>query len=117
MRSVLRSWLLMLLLVPLAGCASEPIQCGSTTCTGGEVCVQPCCGGAPVQCMDPDGGGACPAGTAVGTCFRNGSPSSGCAQQCVPGAPFCAPPPSGSSNPCGGGGGHLVNGRYECICA
>lgn len=114
--TMLRFLLALFTALTLTACAGEPIACGSTSCTGGEICVRPCCGGAPPQCITPDAGG-CPAGTTVGTCFRNGSPSSGCVEQCVPAAPFCRPTPTSSEQPCGPGGGQLRDGVYNCICA
>ena len=41
---------------------SGTYACGKLICQSGELCVHPCCGGAPPQCMPKEDGGTCPAG-------------------------------------------------------
>src|SRR5205814_9401982 len=36
--------------------------CGTRSCGADEVCIFPCCGGAPPQCQPPPDGGTCPTG-------------------------------------------------------
>src|SRR5438477_5366269 len=53
--------------------ASEPFSCGTSTCGGDEVCVHPCCGGAPPMCEPLDDGGTCPDGYTISNqCWNNG---------------------------------------------
>lgn len=85
--------------------------CAAKTCSPGEYCVHPCCGGAPPSC-DPLGpSGTCPYGSHMGTC--NGQP--GCVKDmCVPPPPYCA-----ETDACIGGplpaGGKRSRDAY-CLC-
>jgi hypothetical protein len=73
------------LLLACSGSDSGPYACGATTCQSGEICVHPCCGGAPPPCVPADDGGTCPAGYSFsGMCFNGGD--------CAP--PPCTPPPA-----------------------
>ena len=73
---------------------SGPYPCGSTTCGSGEICVHPCCGGAPPPCEPPlDDAGTCPPGTHWGQCNYPGPGGpEGCVMDpCTPPPPYCAP--------------------------
>lgn len=80
------------------GDATGPFSCGTATCSANEVCVHPCCGGAPPPCYATDDAGACPPGTSTtnpGFCPPQ-SPG-----PCVPDP--CTPPPeycSGDTSSC-----------------
>jgi len=69
--------------------------CGTTSCDSSEVCVHPCCGGAPPQCVAADGSGTCPAGTTKATSSEceNFDPSTApcLPDPCTPPPPYCAP--------------------------
>lgn len=106
--------------------AGAGVACGETTCDVGNVCVHPCCGGAPPPCFPPDDAGVCPEGTTLGTCAMGGG--TGCTPgPCTPPAPSCvdAPTPgtcTGSSCPeCSGTGGAGIydeaSGSISCLCA
>ena len=69
------------------GIDSGPISCGTTTCTGTEFCVQPCCGGAQV-CLPYDDAGTCPKGTQYSTTC---GPAQPCTYVCIPPPAFCSP--------------------------
>jgi len=69
--------------------SSEPFACGTSTCNGDQVCVHPCCGGAPPPCEPLDDGGTCPDGYVISNqCYNFGT---GGTTGCVP--PPCKPPP------------------------
>lgn len=71
-----------------------PTPCGAETCSASQYCVNPCCGGAPPQCIPQSSGGTCPPGTHLG-CTVNPqgcSDPANCCQQdpCTPPPPFCS---------------------------
>ncbi|HEY8076028.1 MAG TPA: hypothetical protein VIF62_18000 [Labilithrix sp.] len=67
-----------------------PIACGTTTCSGSQYCVQPCCGGAYPQCDEIPASGVCPAGTHEDTACNNTMTGKGCRPDpCTPPAPYC----------------------------
>ena len=72
---------------------SGPYPCGDTTCGNGDVCIHPCCGGAPPPCVPYDDAGTCPAGyVPTDTCYGLGGGSGGCMPPpCTPPPPYCAP--------------------------
>lgn len=73
---------------------SGPYPCGTTTCQSGEVCVHPCCGGAPPPCVPFEDAGVCPAGYQPSN-YCNGY-QYGCAPPpCTPPPPYCTPASSG----------------------
>jgi hypothetical protein len=64
--------------------------CGDATCTPGQLCVHPCCGGAAPSCLMPlPEAGTCPNNLVkVSDCPGTGRP--GCMPPpCTPPAPFC----------------------------
>jgi len=72
----------------------ESFACGSTTCSGDEVCLHPCCGGALPQCVATDDAGACPEGTSVASfnsCGNYSTTNQCLPPPCTPPAPYCAP--------------------------
>jgi hypothetical protein len=73
--------------------SNEPFACGATSCSGSEVCMHPCCGGAPPPCEPLDDGGTCPDGYVISNQCLNGNGSTmGCAPPpCKPPPPYCAP--------------------------
>jgi len=72
-----------------------PFACGSTTCSSGDdICVHPCCGGAPPQCEAADDAGTCPQGTTVASpsgCENYSATNKCLPAPCTPPAPYCAP--------------------------
>jgi hypothetical protein len=80
---------------------SGTYACGKLICQTGELCVHPCCGGAPPQCMPKEDGGTCPAGFVDDPSCNQGQ--GGCRPPpCTPPEPYCTskpgqcgPPPSG----------------------
>jgi hypothetical protein len=85
---------------------SGTTACG--TCAPGLVCVHPCCGGVPPQCLHRLDSGACPPGTQAGYCFGG----SGECQlpPCTPPPPYCGAPPQGCTVQPGGQ-------EAICVCA
>ena len=84
---------------------SGPYACGKVLCQTGELCVHPCCGGAPPPCEPKEDGGTCPPGyIADPNCGIQG----GCRPPpCTPPEPFCSqtstcgpPPPNGRDVSC-----------------
>ena len=77
--------------------STGPFACGTSTCTGDEVCIHPCCGGAIPLCVDANDAGVCPAGThasgGANDCAKQGTGVNGtCAPNaCTPPPPYCAP--------------------------
>jgi len=70
---------------------ATPFACGPATCAPTEYCINPCCGGGPPICLDPDDAGTCPAGSSMGSC---GSRGAGCVYPpCKPPPPYCAAAP------------------------
>ncbi len=63
--------------------------CGPTTCEPGQVCVQPCCGGAAPSCSPVPTLGGCPSDRVmVSACPGSGQP--GCqTPPCHPDTPYC----------------------------
>lgn len=90
--------------------SSEPFACGTTTCSGDQICIHPCCGGAPPPCEPLDDGGTCPAGYVFSNqCWNGNGSSSGCVPPpCTPPPPYCAP--GGPNNMCG----FEQNGSRDC---
>jgi hypothetical protein len=70
------------------GGGGGPIRCGSATCAGDNVCVNPCCGGTAPPCLAIPDGGVCPVGSSQCT-TPGGGP--GCVTPCTPPPPFCQP--------------------------
>jgi len=67
--------------------------CGDTTCASGNICIHPCCGGAPLMCDAPNDAGVCPQGDIKngGGCIQM-NPGDDCSPpECQPPPPFCAP--------------------------
>jgi hypothetical protein len=90
--------------------SSEPFACGTSTCGGDQICIHPCCGGAPPACEPLQDGGTCPAGFTISNqCYNFGTGgTTGCEPPpCTPPPPYCAP--SGTSNTCG-----LQNDSHDC---
>ena len=74
--------------------SSEPFACGTSTCSGDQVCIHPCCGGAPPPCEPLEDGGTCPDGYVLSNqCYNFGTGSTtGCAPPpCKPPPDYCAP--------------------------
>lgn len=80
------------------GAGAQGTPCGSTgTCSAGQVCVHPSCGGGTASCERMLDGGQCPSGwTYTGSCASSGGP--GCEPPpCTPPAAYCADVPSACS--------------------
>ena len=96
---------------------ARSFACQNLTCGPTQVCIIPCCGGAPPLCVPLPDGSPC-----NGTqCFVKGS-QRGCAIPCTPPAPYCADPPAacGSNVDCNclGTCCGIVNERQiRCTCA
>ncbi|HMR09653.1 MAG TPA: hypothetical protein PKA88_27940 [Polyangiaceae bacterium] len=74
--------------------ADGPFACGSETCGATQYCIQPCCGGAPPQCIDKPEGGTCPSGFHDGCSFGGCSGNDCCeADPCTPPPAYCADQP------------------------
>jgi hypothetical protein len=73
-----------------------PWACGATTCQGTDLCIHPCCGGAPPPCVPLDDAGVCPDGYVESSqCYNLGGTNYGCAPPpCTPPPPYCSPGPS-----------------------
>jgi len=74
--------------------SSEPFACGASTCDGDQICIHPCCGGAPPPCEPLLDGGTCPDGYVISNqCYNFGTGgTTGCAPPpCKPPPPYCAP--------------------------
>lgn len=84
-------------------------SCGNVTCAPGELCIRPCCGGAPPLCEPATDGGACPPGTTY-TDFCELTGQAGCQHgPCTPPPPYCSTViPSGCVQ---------QNGDVVCTCA
>lgn len=86
--------------------AGVPSSCGGATCTGGERCIHPCCGGAGPVCEPLPDGGVCGADEPCAL----GDGQMGCRRLCTPPPPYCS-----STIPAGcmddGTGGVI------CLCA
>jgi hypothetical protein len=100
-------------------CNGTGFACGTMTCGTSQLCVRPCCGGAPPQCQ-PFDGGTCPAGATP----CQGPGGAGCAISCTPPPPYCIDTPAScgatptcscipSTACCGVISGHDV----ACLCA
>ena len=71
--------------------ADGPFACGKETCGVTQYCIQPCCGGAPPQCIDKPEGGTCPSGFHEGCSFGGCSGVECCeADPCTPPPPYCS---------------------------
>jgi hypothetical protein len=69
---------------------SGTYACGTNQCQSGEICVHPCCGGAPPPCVPLDDGGTCPAGYTMNYCGNLAT--NGCVPPpCTPPPPYCSP--------------------------
>ena len=89
--------------------------CGGASCTSGQICVHPGCGGGVAVCDPLPDGGQCPSGWTQSLC--QGTPNRiGCVPPpCTPPTPFCASLPASCSgtpsctclpqNVCGQNGG------------
>ncbi|MCC7540340.1 MAG: hypothetical protein IT379_29255 [Deltaproteobacteria bacterium] len=88
--------------------AGGPGPCGGATCTAGQRCIRPCCGGAEPPCEPaPDDAGGCPAGST--TCFLP-SGGEGCQTFCTPPPPYCSDTiPTGCMLD--------ASGEVLCLCA
>jgi hypothetical protein len=75
--------------------------CGDATCTPGQLCVHPCCGGTAPSCLMPlPEAGTCP-NNLVRVSFCPGTGRPGCQPPpCTPPAPFCLDP-NQCANACG----------------
>jgi hypothetical protein len=70
----------------------ERFACGSTTCAGDELCMHPCCGGAPPPCVAADDAGTCPYGNGgLGYCSNYTTATPCTPAPCTPPPPYCAP--------------------------
>jgi hypothetical protein len=72
----------------------DPFACGTSTCGASEVCMHPCCGGAPPACEPLEDGGTCPDGYVLSNqCYNFGTGgTTGCEPPpCKPPPPYCAP--------------------------
>jgi hypothetical protein len=79
------------------GGAGGAATCGERSCTSGEVCVHPACGGGVAVCDPVPDGGQCPSGWMQSLC-PGASGRIGCVPgPCTPPAPFCAPLPASCS--------------------
>lgn len=101
------------------GRGAGPIACGSTTCEGTTLCLQPCCGGVASLCTAKPDGGDCPAGTHEAQCQPSGGGSFGtnCEQDpCTPPPPSCV---DSASDPNATGCTPDENDprRLVCVCA
>ena len=76
------------------GGAGGGTSCGQQSCTSGEICVRPGCGGGVQVCEPLPDGGQCPTGWTESLCY--GDPGrTGCVPPPgTPPAPFCAPLPA-----------------------
>ncbi len=103
----------------------QPTVCGSLTCTAGEVCINPCCGGPAPACFAPRDDGQCAPGSMpidADLCGqRCGSETCCLPDPCVPDPPYCAPV---ESVDCADGlcvvdrcTGEMTDGGVECLCA
>ena len=88
---------------------SGTYPCGKLICQTGQLCIHPCCGGAPPMCQPKPDGGACPPGT---TEDSSCNPSFGVCRPdpCTPPEPYCSPDPQQCGPP--------PTGRDAyCLCA
>lgn len=103
----------------------EPITCGEGTCTFGQICVLPCCGGPAPACTDPDGQGQCPDGMPPVPMDRCPGGCTGplCCLPvpCQADPPFCAAPGelqcTGTQCSIDSCFGELLGDQLECQCA
>jgi hypothetical protein len=93
--------------VDSASDAAPDRSCGSGVCGTSDICVIPCCGGAPPPCLPLEDGGVC----SGNPCTLSGG-GSGCEMSCTPPPPYCAPTPPGGCSNLSGDGFH-----YNCACA
>ncbi len=108
------------------GTTGGMIACGAeVTCTGGQVCVIPCCGGPAPLCSDLNAMGACDSGDTpvpASECFGGCTGELCCPPvACTPDPPFCAGPDqlqcTGSSCSVDACTGMLEKGTLWCQCA
>ena|SRR5688572_5688530 len=109
----------------------SPVACADAMCGPQEVCVLPCCGGAPPACEPLPAGGECPKGsTVVGPeqCAFGCDADMCCMPfgDCEPAPPYCA---DAAELVCGGQPrvqdqcslgdcfGTLTDGQLGCTCA
>jgi hypothetical protein len=69
------------------GCTSNDVDCGNLTCHSGEYCIHP--SGDCAQCLFPDGGDGCPAGSSPG-CLGVANGERGCTVLSPTAAPYCS---------------------------
>ena len=82
-----------------------PYACGTKTCTTGEYCIHPCCGGLPPPCVPRVDGGACGPGSHADPNCTEGCRS----DPCTPPPVYCA-----KNDACING---LTSGRdATCLC-
>jgi len=62
-----------------------PFSCGKSLCSGNEICIHGCCGGAMI-CAALDDGGTCPSGL---TLSQQCPPEMPCTNECTPPEPYC----------------------------
>ncbi len=86
--------------------------CGVTTCGASQICVHPCCGGAPPQCEAASDAGTC----AFGPCNVPGSALPCSQRPCSPPAPYCVTVPTscGGAASCGCLGADVCRGAGSC---
>ena len=60
-------------------------SCGKSLCSGNEICIHGCCGGAMI-CAALDDGGTCPSGL---TLSQQCPPEMPCTNTCTPPEPYC----------------------------
>jgi hypothetical protein len=67
------------------------LPCGTETCGPDQVCIEPCCGGAPLDCVPVPDVGGCPAGyQVVDYCTSDIYSGPGCEElPCTPDPPRC----------------------------
>ncbi len=99
------------------------VACGAAVCGADQYCVEPCCGGSAPVCVDSNADGSCPDGTRNQPCSAPGGSSFGCASDCVPAPPFCAPRSACSAGECPASGAGCFGGLWEaasstfhCVC-
>lgn len=60
-------------------------SCGKVLCTGQEICIHGCCGGAQI-CAPLEDGGTCPNGLQIS---QQCPPEEPCSNVCTPPEPYC----------------------------
>ena len=65
--------------------AQPTFACGKSFCSGQEICIHGCCGGAQI-CAPLEDGGTCPQGLSLS---QQCPPDSPCSNTCTPPEPYC----------------------------